>query len=131
MPTNSDQWQPAEFAHVLMMDVAGYSRFSAEEQARAVRELNRLVRETAEFRRAEADGEVIPLPTGDGMALVFFRYPLAPIRCAVELRALLAGRTDLPLRMGIHSGPVSRHTDIAGRVNVTGGGINQSQRVMD
>lgn len=121
----------AEIAHVLFMDLVGYSTLSMEEQARLAGDLREIVRRTPEFERGEARGDLIRLDTGDGMALVFFRDPIAPIQCAVEIAAALKSRRDILLRMGIHSGPVSRMPDINGKDNVSGSGINIAQRVMD
>jgi class 3 adenylate cyclase len=119
-----------ETAHVLFLDVVGYSKQSTEAQARISNALARLVQETEEYRRAQAGGELLTLPTGDGMALVFFRNPLSPVRCAVEIAGSTATSGGLPLRMGAHSGVVTRLTDAAGRENVSGDGINSAQRVM-
>ena len=116
-----------ETGHVLFLDLVGYSLWSLEEQATCVAELLAHVRATAAFQSAEQTGELIRIGTGDGVALVFLRYPEAPAHCASELRA----RTGLPLRMGIHIGPVTRGYDINGTVSVTGGGINLAKRVMD
>ena len=121
----------AEIAHVLFMDIVGYSLLSMEEQAREARTLRELVRHTAEFQRGENRGDLIRLDTGDGMALVFFRDPIAPIQCAVEIAEALSKGVGVALRMGIHSGPVSRTPDINGKDNVSGSGINIAQRVMD
>ena len=122
----------AEIAHVLFLDVVSYSLGSMEEQARLSGELRTLVRGTPEFRRAVALGDLFGLDTGDGMALAFFRDPLAPVQCATEIARAVAARDDrLQLRMGIHSGPVSRVSDINGKENVSGSGINMAQRVMD
>lgn len=121
----------AEVAHVLFLDLVGFSRFSMEEQARLTRELRGVVRGTPEFVRAESRGDLIGIDTGDGMALVFFRDPLAPVQCATEIARTLKSHERLRLRMGVHSGPVSRVLDINGKENVTGSGINMAQRVMD
>ncbi len=120
-----------EVAHVLFMDIVGYSRMSMEEQARLAGELRTCVRDTPEFKQAESTNELIRLDTGDGMALLFFRDPLAPFQCAIEIAEAIANTPNLRLRMGIHSGPVSRVSDINGKENVTGSGINIAQRVMD
>jgi class 3 adenylate cyclase len=120
-----------EVAHVLFMDLVGYSRLFTEEQQRSARELRAIVRGCAEFGRAERAGRLLRLDTGDGMALVFFGDLLAPLRCAVELAGALNAHPDLPLRMGLHSGPVTRVQDINDGVNVAGPGINIAQRVMD
>ena len=102
-----------------------------EEQARLTQELRAVVRGAPEFARATQRQEISALDTGDGMALVFFRDPLAPVQCAVEIARALGRHPRLKLRMGIHSGPVSRVPDINGKDNVTGSGINTAQRVMD
>jgi class 3 adenylate cyclase len=120
-----------EMAHVLFMDIVGYSALKMDEQRRRVSELLDLVRLTTEFERAAASDELIRLPTGDGMALVFFRDPVAPVRCAMELSRQLRDHPELKLRMGLHTGPVYRVEDINANANVSGGGINLAQRVMD
>ncbi|MGO8671069.1 MAG: tetratricopeptide repeat protein [Capsulimonadaceae bacterium] len=120
-----------EVAHILFLDMVGFSRGSMERQAYLTKELRDLVRLTPEFVRATAAQELIGLDTGDGMALVFFRDPLAPLQCAVEVAHALVHFPELKLRSGIHSGPVSRTADLNGRDNVTGSGINTAQRVMD
>ncbi len=119
-------------AHVLFLDLVRYATGrSLGEQAQLVTRLQEVVRQSAEFRRAEASGDLRCLPTGDGMALVFFRDPVAPAQCATELARSLRDNPDLPVRMGIHSGPVTRIQDINANLNVAGGGINLAQRVMD
>jgi TolB-like protein/class 3 adenylate cyclase len=120
-----------EIAHVLFTDIVGYSQLPMDEQTDAVQQLNRLVRETGEFRRAEAGGRLISLPTGDGLALVFFGDAESALRCALELSRGLCAAPDLKLRMGVHTGPVYRVDDINTNMNVAGDGINTAQRVMD
>lgn len=120
-----------EIAHVLTMDVVEYSTLLITEQSRVMAELTRIVRSTARFRRAEAEGKLVRLPTGDGMALVFFNDPEAPIECAMEIRAAIKNQPEIRLRMGIHSGPVNEVVDVNDRSNVAGAGIDLAQRVMD
>lgn len=120
-----------ELAHVLFTDLVGYSKSALEEQARLLRRLQEIVSNTGEFRRAQSQGQLISLPTGDGMALAFFNDPLAPVQCAVEIARALKSAPELKLRMGIHTGPVQRIADINRQLNVSGGGINFAQRVMD
>jgi len=120
-----------EVGHVLFMDVVGYSRLMIEEQQRTVQELQKMVRDLDEFRAASEENRLIRLPTGDGMALVFFGDPEAPFRAAVELSRALRNHPSLKLRMGIHTGPVYRVEDINANMNVAGGGVNVAQRVMD
>ncbi len=120
-----------EVGHILFLDLVGYSRLSMEEQDRIARELRSLVRSAPEFERAELRGELICSDTGDGMALIFFRDPLAPVQCALEIARTVKTRSHLSLRMGVHSGPVTRVPDINGNDNVSGVGINMAQRIMD
>ncbi|HET6382226.1 MAG TPA: hypothetical protein VFJ58_02455, partial [Armatimonadota bacterium] len=101
-----------ETAHVLLMDIVAYSQLTMGEQSECIHALQDMVRRTAAFQSAQADGDLIILPTGDGMALVFFRNPLAPVECALEIARMLQDSDAFPLRMGIHTGPVLRVEDL-------------------
>ncbi len=131
MPKQPSQAPAAEIAHVLLMDIIGYSLLLMGQQRQLLRKLQETVQSTKEFSCARSQDRLISLPTGDGMALVFFRDPEAPARCALELSRTLRQITDLELRMGLHTGPVYRMADINSNSNVAGGGINIAQRVMD
>ena len=120
-----------EIAHVLFIDIVGYSKLLITEQSELLRRLSDVVRETEQFRSAEAQGKLVRLPTGDGMALVFRNSPEAPVQCALELSKRLKAHPELSVRMGIHSGPVNEVADVNARPNITGAGINVAQRVMD
>ncbi|HMC26717.1 MAG TPA: adenylate/guanylate cyclase domain-containing protein [Verrucomicrobiae bacterium] len=120
-----------EIAHVLFMDVVGYSKLLVNEQREVVDQLNQIVRKTAQFRKSEASGKLISIPSGDGMALVFFQSPEEPVQCALEISRALKNHPSLRLRMGVHSGPVDQVKDVNERSNVAGAGINTAQRVMD
>jgi TolB-like protein/class 3 adenylate cyclase/Tfp pilus assembly protein PilF len=120
-----------EIAYLLLIDVVGYSKLLVNEQIELLHELNRLVRSTASFQAAESNNKLIRVPTGDGMALIFFRSPEEPARCAIEISEALKTHPDIQLRMGVHSGPINQVTDVNDRVNVAGTGINVAQRVMD
>ena len=120
-----------EIAHVLFLDIVGYSKLSVNEQHAQVEELNEIVRLCEQFRKAEAAGRLLKIPTGDGMALVFYRSPEEPAQCAVEISRALKDNARLQVRMGIHSGPVSGVVDVNERTNVAGAGINMARRVMD
>src|SRR6476620_8225375 len=120
-----------EIAHVLFIDIVGYSKLLINEQSESLEELNNVVRGTDTFRAAEAIGKLAKIPTGDGMALVFSTTPDAPVQCALEVSKTLKSRPELRVRMGVHSGPVSAVTDVNNRSNVAGGGINMAQRIMD
>ena len=120
-----------ELAHVLFTDIVGYSQMPMDQQGQVLQRLQQAVQRTAEFTRTQAGDQLIVLPTGDGMALVFFGDAESAARCAVELSRALRGESGFGLRMGIHTGPVYRVSDINANRNVAGGGINMAQRVMD
>src|SRR5213595_2707605 len=120
-----------EIAHVLFIDIVGYSKLAVNEQRALIEGLNDIVRATDEFQAAETTGRLIKIPTGDGMALVFYQSPEAPVDCALEISRALKDHPELRLRMGVHSGPVSGVIDLNGKANVAGAGINMAQRVMD
>src|SRR5215475_5182388 len=120
-----------EIAHVLFLDIVGYSKLSVNEQHAQVEELNEIVRLCEQFRKAEAAGRLLKIPTGDGMALIFYKSPEEPAQCAVEISRALKHNARLHVRMGIHSGPVSGVVDVNERTNEAGAGVNMARRVMD
>src|SRR2546430_1003573 len=119
-----------EVAHVLFMDVVGFSKLLINDQTEILAELNKIVRDTPHFREAEAVGKLVRLSTGDGMALVFSNSAEAPVECALEISKALRRYPQIQLHMGVHSGPVKAVSDVNDRSNVTGAGINMAQRVM-
>jgi TolB-like protein len=123
--------QRLEIGHVLFVDIVGYSKLLTDEQSEALQELNQIVRNTEAAREAEAERGLTVLPTGDGMALIFTGSIEAPVECALEISHALRAQPSLPVRMGIHSGPVHHVKDANGRENIAGVGINIAQRVMD
>jgi TolB-like protein/Flp pilus assembly protein TadD/class 3 adenylate cyclase len=131
MPAEAKGVLRLEIGHVLFIDVVGYSKLLINEQSELLSELNDVVRATEHFRSAEAEGKLVRLPTGDGMALVFHHSPEEPVRCALEISQALKEHPKLRVRMGIHSGPVNEIADVNERTNIAGAGINIAQRVMD
>ncbi|PYK55581.1 MAG: hypothetical protein DME48_04210 [Verrucomicrobia bacterium] len=131
MSTNVGPGVRLEIGHVLFIDLVGYSKLLLDEQREHLQCLTDIVLNTEQVRTAEGVDKLIRLPTGDGMALVFFNSPEAPVRCAIEIGKGLKQNPHLKLRMGIHSGPVNEVRDVNGRANVAGAGINIAQRVMD
>jgi len=119
-----------EIAHVLFIDIVGYSKLRTTEQSAQIEKLREIVRGTEQFRTADTEGKLLRLPTGDGGALVF-RSLEAPVVCAVEIAKALRSHPELRVRMGIHSGPVNEVTDLNEQSNIAGAGINVAQRVMD
>jgi len=120
-----------EIVHVLFLDIVGYSKALTDEQQELIDRLNQVVRGSEEFQKAAAADRLIKIPTGDGMALIFYNSPEQPVNCALEIGRALRNSSDLPVRMGVHSGPVSAVTDLNDRTNAAGVGINVAQRVMD
>ena len=101
-----------------------------EKQKERLRRLTEIVLTTPQVVRATNE-ELVRLPTGDGIALVFRNNPEEPVQCAIEIAQALKAHPEIEVRMGIHSGPVSEVTDVNGRTNIAGAGINVAQRVMD
>jgi TolB-like protein/class 3 adenylate cyclase/Tfp pilus assembly protein PilF len=131
MPAEVKKEIQLEIAHVLFTDIVGYSKLPINKQRALVERLNEIVRSTDEYQAAEAAGRLIKIPTGDGITLVFYQNPEAPVECALEISRALKKHPELQLRMGIHSGPISGVIDVTGKANVAGAGINMAQRVMD
>src|SRR6266487_3771376 len=130
-PVESTPDLPLEIAHLLLIDVVGYSKLLVNEQIELLQELNQIVRNTEGFRSAEASGKLNRVPMGDGMALLFFHSPEEPVRCALEISRTLQEHPHIQLRMGVHSGPVNRIIDVNDKTNFAGSGINVAQRVLD
>src|SRR5260370_21409248 len=120
-----------EIAHVVFLDIVGSSKLSVNEQHAEVEELNEIVRLSEQFRKAEAASRLLKIPTGDGMALVFYKSPEEPAQCAVEISRALTDNAGLQVRMGIHSVPASGVVDVNERTTVAGGGTKIAQRTMD
>jgi TolB-like protein/integral membrane sensor domain MASE1/class 3 adenylate cyclase/Tfp pilus assembly protein PilF len=118
-------------AHVLLIDVVGYSKLLVDEEIELLQELKQIAHETESFRAAEAAGKLIRVPMGDGMALLFYRSPEEPVRCALEISRALKDHSHIQVRMGVHCGPVHRVKDVNDKTNVAGAGINVGQRVLD
>jgi Adenylate and Guanylate cyclase catalytic domain len=130
VPPESDDNLYLEIGHVLFVDIVGYSKLLNEEQKERLNQLIEIVLATTPVREA-TDEQLVRLPTGDGMALVFHHSAEEPVRCALEIAEAIQKHPELPVRMGIHSGPVNKVTDVSGRTDLTGAGINMAQRVMD
>jgi len=126
----AEQEPQMEIGHVLFIDIVGYSKLLIEEQKERLDQLTKIVLGTAQVRHS-TDEQLVRLPTGDGMALVFRHSSEEPARCALEIAEALKAHPEIGVRMGIHSGPVSEVTDVSGRTNIAGPGINLAQRVMD
>src|SRR5215831_6888197 len=130
MSSVQEQHLHLEVGHILFLDIVGYSKLLSDEQKEFVQKLNQIVRDTEQFRAAEAEGKLARLPTGDGMVLVFTNNPEAPVECAMEISKALPSHPKLKVRMGIHSGPVNPVADVNDQSNLLGAGINVAQRVM-
>src|SRR5438128_2281856 len=130
MPPEIKKEIQLEIAHVLFIDIVGYSKLSINDQRAAIDELNQVVRASEQVQNAEAAARLIKIPTGDGMALVFYKSPEEPVECALEISRALKNNPKIKLRMGVHSGPVSGVIDVNGQANLAGAGLNMAQRVM-
>src|SRR5215468_2830466 len=132
MPAEIKQEIALEIAHVLFIDIVAYSKMAMDDQRAAIEKLNQIVQSTDEYRKEESENRLLKIPTGDGMALIFYHSPEDPVECALEIsRTLKEQHSDLRLRMGVNSGPVSGVVDVNGHANVAGAGINMAQRLMN
>ena len=131
MPADAEATLRPEIAHILSIDVVGYSKLLVNEQVDLINQLNEIVRQTACVRAAKAHGKLIRLSTGDGMVLLFFESPEEPVRCAVEISEVLQKYPQIRVRMGAHSGPINQVEDVNRQPNVAGAGINTAQRILD
>src|SRR4029453_17525735 len=131
MPSQPFSAVKLEIGHVLFIDIVGYSKLLINEQSGQIQTLRQILRGTEQFKKAEAEGKLLRLPTGDGGALVFRNSPEAPVLCALEISRARRSHPELKVRMGIHSGPVNEITDLNEQANIAGAGINIAQRVMD
>ena len=131
MPADSSSEVKFEIGHVLFIDIVGYSKLLINQQSDQLETLKAIIRGTEQFKKAEAEGKLLRLPTGDGGALVFRNSPEAPVLCAIEIAKALKAHPELKVRMGIHSGPVNEISDLNEQANIAGAGINYAQRVMD
>src|SRR2546423_11890601 len=131
MPAESSSDIKFEIGHVLFIDIVGYSKLLINEQSEQIQKLKAIVRGTEQVRLAEAEGKLLRLPTGDGVALVFRNSPEAPVVCALEISKELKNHPEIRVRMGIHSGPVNEVADLNEQANIAGAGINIAQRGMD
>lgn len=128
-------------AYVLFMDIVGFSRLKTAQQVAAQKELSRMVQEIPEVAISRRDlDNFIARPTGDGMALLFFKDLLSPLRCALQIHQHLKYNaaelkqvigTDIKMRMGIHAGEVTLVEDMNRNMDAAGEGIITAQRVMD
>jgi len=130
MATETRREVKLEIVHVLFLDIVGYSKALTDEQQELIDRLNQVVRGSVEFQEASAADRLVKIPTGDGMALIFYNSPEQPVNCALEISRALKN-SSLPVRMGVHSGPASAVTDLNDRTNAAGAAINLAQRIMD
>src|SRR5437763_10183996 len=131
MPSEIKREVTLEIVHVLFLDIVGYSKRLTDEQQALIAQLNQVVRNSAVFQKAEGADRLIKIPTGDGMALIFYNSPEQPVECALEISRELKGFPEMLVRMGAHSGPVSAVADLNDRTNAAASGMNVAQRVMD
>src|SRR5262245_8670408 len=131
MSTETTKETELELAHVLFIDIVGFSKRLINEQRALLETLNGIVRNTSAFRREEATAKLRKIPTRDGLALVFYTAKKEPVECALEIARANIEHAELELRMGVHTGLVSGVIDVNESANVAGAAINMAQRIMD
>jgi anti-anti-sigma factor len=122
---------------IFICDIVGYSRRDPVEQQECHALIVRLALGTLEQVGARLDRDVIALPTGDGVALNFKTdAPDIHLRTALEMLRMLdehnrQGGPRVELRTGLNTHVDAIVTDVNGKENIVGTGINEAQRVMD
>jgi serine/threonine protein kinase len=129
--TVQPQTRQFELAHVLVLDLADASSLPASRHRVQLDDLQEFVRRTSKFSGALAKDPIGMSPSRDGMVLVFYGDPEAPLRCAMEISRQARSAKRIHLRMGLHSWPVSSVADIKRNRTVSEGGINVARRVLD
>jgi len=112
---------------ILFMDIVAYSQTSVNKQYELKSQFNQLI---AEKLGHIPENSRITLDTGDGAAICFLGDPEEVLHASVEIKQTLLAQEELQVRMGLHIGPVRIISDLNGRDNVIGDGINVAQRVM-
>ena len=128
--TARTQTPQLELGHVLFTEIMDYFSLPKSQQQTLLEQLQEGIRSTSEFNQALAQEQIISLITADGMALVFFGDPQAPLRCALEICRTIRGVAGLRLRMGLHSGPVYPVAHFNYNRSISGGGISVAQKVV-
>src|SRR5437763_5539911 len=100
MPAAQESQVHLETAHILFLDVVDYSKLLVNEQREMLQQLNEIVRSAPQFGKSNAAGKLIRIPSGDGMALVFFQTPEEPVQCAMEIARALKNQPHIRLRLG-------------------------------
>jgi serine/threonine protein kinase len=114
-----------EMAHVLYLDFGVASLPPVDQKPPVEQDLERVLADISEIAQACKREQLILLPAPDGMALLFFGDLEAPVRCAVELSRVLRRKfPHIHLRMGAHTGPAYRETDLGANQGLCGGGVN-------
>ncbi len=129
-------------AKYVFLDVVKYSyRRSVEAQTDIISTLNQLVRESVEGFEIPTE-KLLYLPTGDGICIALLgvdspydlhiQLPLAILAKLLEYnQETFDEMRQFKIRIGLNENLDNLVTDINGQRNVSGGGINLAQRVMN
>jgi len=117
-----------KIGNILFMDIVKFALLKSDQQVEIVERLDQIVTEC--LATLSPDERFLLIPTGDGMVVAFFDNPESPLLIARQI-AIMADEKGIPLRMGLHIGPVYMVEDINKQMNLRGGGINLAQRIMD
>jgi class 3 adenylate cyclase len=121
-------------ASFLFTDLVGFSKGTAADQYSAKAQLTALLRRDLAMLR-ESDYWI--KDTGDGALIAFVSNPEHALYVALALGHDYGGASggdgaaSNSLRTGLHLGTVKESTDLEGRRNFVGDGINAAKRIMD
>lgn len=114
---------------IVFVDIVEYSKKTVGRQLAMKGWFNDLL---SEALKHVAQTDRIILDTGDGAAICFPGDPEDALFMTNSLKVAIAEQAypDFALRVGVNLGPIKVVTDINGRPNILGDGINVAQRVM-
>lgn len=130
--TMNDRINKTSICSVLFLDIIDYSEKSDADQIEIKNQFNDLINHSL---KGVAQNDRIILDTGDGVAIAYMGSPEDLMFVALTIRdGILKSNIHKPIplsvRFGINLGPVRIVSDINGRPNIIGDGINVAQRIM-
>ena len=125
----------------VFLDIVAYTKRTIEAQCYIIEALNRIVKGTTNRYHISNDS-LIYIPTGDGMCIALLGIDLPydiHVTIATEiLRRVWVNNSRVKynwrkfeVRIGINQSDDNIVTDVNGRKNVAGAGVNNTRRIMD
>src|ERR1700730_8368864 len=140
MAEQSEEKVTRRYIRYVFLDVVRFSQRSAEAQSAIVRKLNCIVLDALTDHHVD-EGDRILIPTGDGVCIALSAQLRYDIHIQIALGILAHVHTynqtvtttsrQFQVRIGINQNTDIIVTDVNGRPNVAGAGVNLASRIMD